>query len=76
MHLTPVVMAPAWGSTAGCAASGDWEEYHVADEHKRISDLFLNNLQKMVNFLLNFCRLDETPGFFDIGKQGVYCIYC
>jgi hypothetical protein len=38
------------------AASGVWENYHVADEHACIKNLFLNAFMKMVNFLWN-CQL-------------------
>jgi hypothetical protein len=35
----------------GSAASGGWENYHVADEHMSITNVLLNNFTKMENFL-------------------------
>jgi hypothetical protein len=32
-------------------ASGNWENYHMADEHIHIANLFLNYFIKAVNFL-------------------------
>jgi hypothetical protein len=34
----------------GSAASGGWENYHMAGEHIHIANLFLNNI-KMIIFL-------------------------
>jgi hypothetical protein len=48
IHLASTVIAPAW-EKKGSAASGGWENYHLAGEH--ISNLTLNNFLKTVNFL-------------------------
>jgi hypothetical protein len=60
-------MASASGRTTSSTSSGDWESYHMADEHFHITNFVLNNFIKMVNFLENFCWLDENSGRLDIG---------
>jgi hypothetical protein len=47
------------------AASGGWEKSCLAGEHMLFKNLCLNNFIKTVNFLRNFCWLDENSGCLD-----------
>jgi hypothetical protein len=52
IHVTvTALMVPAWGRTAGSAAGGGWENYHMAGEHMHIANLFLSNIIKMIVYL-------------------------
>jgi hypothetical protein len=50
IQLASIVIAPAWKKIAS-AASGGWENYHLAGERVHISNLPLDNFIKTVNFV-------------------------
>jgi hypothetical protein len=45
IQLASTVIAPAWEKVSS-AASGGWENCHLASEHVHISSLLLNNFMK------------------------------
>lgn len=55
MQVASTVKAPAWGKRTGSAPGGGWEKWCTAGEHMCITNLFLNNLVEVVNFLWNCC---------------------
>jgi hypothetical protein len=58
-------MAPVWGKMMDSIASGSWENYHMTSEHMCITNLFLNDFIKMINFLQNYFWLNDNSGCLD-----------
>jgi hypothetical protein len=40
LQQASIVMAPTYGRMMGSASGGDWENYHRADEHTHIKNVF------------------------------------
>jgi hypothetical protein len=62
IEVVYAVMAPVSERATGSVASGGLENCCWVDEHMHTADLFLNNFLKLVNFLCNFCLLNENSG--------------